>query len=114
MIFSAPRFVVVDDRDHHLLAITRTFQLLGTPCMGIRYDPAEELKQDHFKGVRCLFMDLHLVDGQASTDQRRHYGLIASILEDNISRNGGPFILYKGFPAKVKDEIAEGVSLSFS
>lgn len=93
MIFSAPRFVVVDDRDHHLLAITRTFQLLGTPCMGIRYDPAEELKQDHFKGVRCLFMDLHLVDGQASTDQRRHYGLIASILEDNISRNGGPFIL---------------------
>ena len=43
--------------------------------------------------MRCLFLDLHLVDGQAGTDQRRHYGVIASILEDNISQNGGPFIL---------------------
>jgi len=114
LIFSAPRFVVVDDRDHHLLAITRTFQLLGTPCMGIRYDPAEELKQDHFKGVRCLFMDLHLVDGQASTDQRRHYGLIASILEDNISRNGGPFILvvwteHEHLSAELRDYLDQNI-----
>lgn len=93
MIFSAPRFVVVDDKEQHLLAITRTFHQLGTPCLGIRYDPAQELNQLHFRGVRCLFMDLHLVDGQASTDERRHYGLIASILEDNISQDGGPFVL---------------------
>ena len=93
MIFSAPRFVVVDDTERHLQAITQTFQPLGTPCMGIKYDPAGELKQEHFRGVRCLFMDLHLVDGQASTDQRRHYALIASILEDNINKNGGPFVL---------------------
>ena len=93
MIFSAPRFVVVDDKEHHLLAITRTFHQLGTPCLGIRYDPAQELNQLHFRGVRCLFIDLHLVDGQASTDERRHYGLIASILEDNISQDGGPFVL---------------------
>lgn len=93
MIFSAPRFVVVDDRQHHLQAITRTFELLGTPCMGVRYDPSTELDHKHFRGVRCLFMDLHLVDGQASTDQKRHYALIASILEDNISKSGGPFIL---------------------
>lgn len=93
MIFSAPRFVVVDDREHHLQAITTTFQRLGTPCMGVRYDPAVELSHEHFRGVRCLFMDLHLVDGQASTDQKRHYALIASILEDNINKNGGPFVL---------------------
>lgn len=93
MIFSAPRFVVVDDRKHHLEAITRTFELLGTPCMGVQYDPSIDLNHEYFRGVRCLFMDLHLVDGQASTDQKRHYALIASILEDNISKNGGPFIL---------------------
>lgn len=93
MIFSAPRFVVVDDREHHLKAITDTFQLLGAPCMGIKYDPADELNKGHFRGVRCLFMDLHLIDGQKSSDERRHYALIASILEENINKNGGPFVL---------------------
>lgn len=93
MIFSAPRFVVVDDKEQHLLAITQAFQRLGSPCMGIRYNPEEELDRAHFRGVRCLFLDLHLVDGQAGTDHRRHYALIASILEDSIHQSGGPFIL---------------------
>ena len=61
--------------------------------MGIRYDPAEELNEAHFRGVRCLFMDLHLVDGQAGSDEQRHYGVIAAILEKNINPRGGPFIL---------------------
>ena len=93
MIFSAPRFVVVDDKKEHLGAIIQAFQQLGSPCIGIQFNPAEELNKLHFRGVRCLFLDLHLIEGQAGTDQRRHYGLIASILEDNISQNGGPFIL---------------------
>ncbi|MDS4031812.1 MAG: hypothetical protein RKO66_17315 [Candidatus Contendobacter sp.] len=93
MIFSAPRFVVVDDKETHLLAITRTLQLLGAPCLGVRYDGTEELEPDHFRGVRCLFMDLHLIDGVASTDHRRHFAHIAEILEGNISASGGPFIL---------------------
>lgn len=93
MIFSAPRFLVVDDKASHLHAIIRTFHQLGTSCMGIHYDPAEELNEAHFRGVRCLFMDLHLVDGQASTDERRHYALIADILENNINISGGPFVL---------------------
>jgi hypothetical protein len=59
----------------------------------VKYDGTEELKQDHFRGVRCLFIDLHLIDGAASTDHRRHFGNIAAILEDNISERGGPFIL---------------------
>lgn len=114
MIFSAPRFVVVDDKEQHLQAITRTFQLLGTPCMGVRYDPSIELNHEHFRGVRCLFMDLHLVDGQASSDQRRHYGLIASILEDNINKNGGPFILvvwteHEHLSAELREYLDQGI-----
>jgi len=93
LIFSAPRFVVVDDKEQHLQAITKTFQLLGSPCLGVRYDGTEELKKDLFRGVRCLFMDIHLIDGVASTDHRRHFANIAAILEDNISESGGPFIL---------------------
>ncbi len=82
--------------------------------MGVRYDPSTELNHEHFRGVRCLFMDLHLVDGQASTDQRRHYGLIASILEDNINRNGGPFILvvwtaHEHLSAELRDYLDQSI-----
>jgi hypothetical protein len=93
LIFSAPRFVVLDDKENHLTAITKAFQQLGTPCMGIHYDPTEELKREYFRGVRCLFVDLHLIDGQAGTDQKRHYAVISSILEENINPDGGPYIL---------------------
>jgi hypothetical protein len=92
-MFSAPRFVVIDDKKEHLAAIVETFQRLGSPCMGIRYDAATGLDFAHLRNVRCLFLDLHLVDSQAATDNRRHFALIAQILEDGISEVGGPFAL---------------------
>ncbi len=92
-MFTAPRFVAIDDKLHHLQAILDTFQQLGAPCIGIHYDPAQELDRNHFRGVRALFLDLHLIEGAASTDNRRHYAQIAQILEDNISPSGGPFVL---------------------
>lgn len=93
MIFTAPKFIAIDDKSEHLESIIKSFQQLGSPCIGIQYNPAEELNKEHFRGVRCLLLDLHLVDGQATTDNKRHYALIASILEDNISPYGGPFII---------------------
>ncbi len=93
MIFSAPRFVVVDDKAEHLHAIVSTFQKLGTPCMGIHYKPEHELDSVHFRGVRALFLDLHLIDGIAKTDNRSQYAQIAGILEKQINPSGGPFIL---------------------
>ena len=92
-MFTAPRFIAIDDKLDHLSAIIETFRQLGSPCMGIHYDPAQELEQRHFSGVRALFLDLHLVEGVATTDNRRHYALIAQILEDNINPDGGPFVL---------------------
>jgi hypothetical protein len=93
LIFSAPRFVVVDDKIKHLDAIVQAFQQLGSPCIGIQYKPEEELNPNIFRGVRVLFLDLHLVEGIAKTDNRSHYAQIAAILEDTINANGGPFIL---------------------
>jgi hypothetical protein len=92
-MFTAPRFVAIDDKLHHLQAILEAFQKLGAPCIGIHYDPAQELDRNHFRGVRGLFLDLHLIEGAASTDNRRHFAQIAQILEDNISVGGGPFVL---------------------
>ncbi len=92
-MFTPPRFVVVDDELTHLNAILDTFQKLGSPCIGIHYDPAAELDPAHFRGVRVLFLDLHLIGGALGTDYRRHYAQIAAILENNISPHGGPFVL---------------------
>lgn len=93
MMFTPPRFVVVDDEITHLNAIVDTFQRLGSPCIGIHYDPATELNPEHFRGVRVLFLDLHLIEGAIGTDHRRHYAQIGAILENNISPHGGPFVL---------------------
>ena len=93
MMFTPSRFVVVDDRPEHLTAILNVFQELGTPCLGVEYDPAIPLESRHFRNVRALFLDLHLTDLAATTDERRHFAIIAGILEDVISPAGGPFVL---------------------
>lgn len=92
-MFPPPRFVVVDDNPKHLKAILRAFQTLRAPCLGVVYDPEHELEKQSFEGVRVLFLDLHLTDLAATTDETRHFATIASILEKIISPSGGPFVL---------------------
>jgi hypothetical protein len=92
-MFSAPRFVVVDDKKEHLDAVLQAFQNLGSPCIGLQFDPAATLQKEHFRGVRCLFLDLHLSGGQLGTDHKGDFARIQTILEDNISERGGPFVL---------------------
>ena len=93
MMFTPPRFVVVDDNRDHVNAILRVFQTIGTPCLGVVYDSESGLDSRHLEGVRALFVDLHLTDLAATTDETRHFAVIAGILEESISPTGGPFIL---------------------
>ena len=93
MIFTPPRFIVVDDDAQHLDAILKVFQGLGSPCLGITYESKEGLSKTNFEGVRALFLDLHLIEQPSTTDERPHFALITSLLEDNISATGGPFVL---------------------
>ena len=103
-MFAAPRFIAVDDNPSHLNAIVETFQRLGSPCLGIHYDPAEDMDAAHFSGVRVLFLDLHLLGSGAGTDDTKHYANIVSILQSTISVEGGPFILvlWTQFPEKAQ------------
>lgn len=106
MMFAAPRFIAVDDKKEHLEAILSSFQQIGAPCLGIRFDPALAIEKTHFKGVRCLFMDLHLTSGQVATSNNKDYALIQGILEENIASSGGPFVLvmWTEFP-HLRDEL---------
>ena len=92
-MFTPPRFVVSDDKPEHLDAILNVFQELGAPCQGVTYDPEHGLDNRYLAGVRVLFVDLHLIDLAATTDETRHFAIIAGILEDGIRATGGPFIL---------------------
>ena len=92
-MFTPPRFVVVDDKPEHLDAILDVFQTLGAPCQGVAYDAERGLDNRHLAGVRVLFVDLHLTDLAATTDETRHFAIIAGILEDGTRATGGPFVL---------------------
>ena len=61
--------------------------------MGLRFDPEFPFEKTAFRGVRALFLDLHLITGVKTTDEKQHFANIASILETNISEIGGPFIV---------------------
>ncbi|WP_017462227.1 hypothetical protein [Dyella ginsengisoli] len=93
MMFAAPRVIAVDDKKEHLEAIVSSFQRMGTPCVGVKFAVEDALEPNHFRGVRCLFMDLHLAGGQMGTDHRGDFARIQGVLEECISRTGGPFIL---------------------
>ena len=92
-MFTPPRFVVVDDRPEHLTAILRVLQELGAPCRGVVYSPEQGLNRENFEGVRAIFMDLYLTVPVQTSDNRHRFALIASLLEDNVSPAGGPFVL---------------------
>ena len=114
MIFTPPRFVVVDDNPQHLDAILNVFQELGSPCLGVTYEPEKGLDKTNFEGVRALFLDLHLIDHTPTTDDKQHFAHIAGLLVDNISPTGGPFVLivWTAYPQSVhqlKDYIDESV-----
>ena len=96
-MFLPPRFVAVDDNRKHLNAILDVFQSLGSPCLGVVFDPAHELDKQRFEGVRGLFLDLHLIGSMLDIDEakarERDFPNIVSILETCISPAGGPFVL---------------------
>ena len=103
-IFTPPRFIVVDDEPEHLDAILNVFQELGSPCRGVTYEPEKGLDKTNFKGVRALFLDLHLLDHTPTTDDKQHFAHIAGLLVDHISPTGGPFVLvvWTAYPQSVR------------
>ena len=104
MIFTPPRFVVVDDNSEHLDAILNVFQELGSPCLGVTYEPEKGLDKTNFEGVRVLFLDLHLIDHAPTTDDKQHFAHIAGLLVDYMSPTGGPFVLvvWTAYPQSVQ------------
>lgn len=90
---TAPRIVVIDDKQDHLTAIVETFNSLGTACSAICYDASTGVPAGHLRGVRALFLDLHLLDSTRSSSDEKHFATLAEILQNGIDPDGGPFVL---------------------
>lgn len=92
-MFTAPRFVVIDDDPNHLAAIANNVQRLGSACAQVVYSPEVDPPKELFSAVRILFMDLQLRDRSASSDFKNHYAEIQRLLQHVIEAPAGPYLL---------------------
>jgi hypothetical protein len=101
----APRIVIIDDKKEHLDAIVSTFNSLGTTCYAIQYNAETGVPPGHLRGVRALFLDLHLLDGAQSGTDQRHFSRLSEILQNGIDPAGGPYVLvlWTTYPEKLAD-----------
>lgn len=91
-MFIASRFVAIDDNPAHLAAISSALAAMGTACFNVLFQPDRDIP-DCLSGVRCLFMDLHLITSVPATEEKTHFANIASIIEARISDANGPYML---------------------
>lgn len=90
-MFTAARYVVVDDELTELAPLVDALHRLGAPCIGIHWDPDKLPAPELLRGVRILFTDLHLTKGQVPA--KTHYDTIATMLEGAIQDGHGPYVV---------------------
>lgn len=93
MTVRAARFAVIDDNESHVRIIKGALDRLGKPCLGMVYTVEEGPRAGWLRGVRVLFLDLHLSAGGLGTTDERHFSVISDLLIQSASPVGGPFII---------------------
>jgi hypothetical protein len=90
-MFSAGRYVVVDDEREQLALLVNSLHAQGVPCVGVHYT-GKPLNRDAFAGVRVLFSDLHLLQG--TTVPILQFAAMEAMLRNNVDpATGGPYLL---------------------
>ena len=90
-MFSAGRYVVVDDERDQLRMLVDSLHAIGAPCIGVHYT-GKPLNRAAFAGVRVLFSDLYLVQGV--TQQKIQFAAMEAMLRNNVDPAvGGPYLL---------------------
>jgi len=90
-MFTAARYIAIDDDRAELGALIDALHAIGAPCIGIQFDPPKLPDESLFSGLRILLTDLHLLNAAASPNQ--HYDNIAAILNKCIPDKHGPFLV---------------------
>ena len=92
-MFTPARYVIVDDDEGELMQLAGCLRKIGAPCLPLKYDEAEGIDEKHLRGVRLLFLDLHLTTGAQTSDVASATGVIAAMLEEGISPTAGPYVI---------------------
>ena len=92
MILQPARVVVIDNEKQHLDALARAIAELGSACLSFLYK--DEYPGKHLlAGARLIFCDLYLVSDAVTSDKKALYANIASMLQQGISAQHGPYLL---------------------
>jgi len=92
-MFTPARYVIVDDDAAELKQLADCLQKIGAPCLPLKYDEAEGIDAGHLRGVRLLFLDLHLTTGAQTTDVAQASAVIVGMLEEGVSATAGPYVI---------------------
>lgn len=90
-MFSAARYLVLDDQLDELELLVRALHGVGTPCVGVHYEPPAMPAKELFAGVRMLFSDLKMLGPTAREQQ--DFDNIATVLDNMVGTDHGPYIL---------------------
>ena len=92
MILQPARVVVIDNKKQHLDALASAIANLGSACLSFLYKD-EFPGADLLAGARLIFCDLNLVSDELKSDKKALYANIASMLQQGISAQHGPYLL---------------------
>ena len=90
-MFSAPRYIAIDDERSELAPLVEALHRIGAPCVGIHFDPPGLPEPSLFAGIRVLFTDLHLIKVAATPTQ--NYDAVAQIILTCVPADHGPYLL---------------------
>lgn len=111
-MFTPGRYVVVDDNPDELKLLVNALHRIGAPCVAHLYKADAPPADGFLRGVRVLFLDLHLVPGIQMGDHQAAFNNIVQLLEGGIEPASGPYIIvlwssYANQRAELERRIAE-------
>lgn len=92
-MFTPARYIIVDDNKDELEQLANCLQKIGAPCLPLKYDEADGIDAKNLRGVRLLFLDLHLTTGAQSSNVAQASGVIVDMLENGIEPTAGPYVI---------------------
>ncbi|MFV0644079.1 MAG: hypothetical protein ACK5NN_06200 [Sphingomonadaceae bacterium] len=86
------RFVIVDDKPHHLKGVKDALDTLRLDCHSKLYDDESVADWSPLPGTRILFLDLNLVTGATfATDKKVAFSALQEVITKIICPDSGPY-----------------------
>lgn len=109
-MFINSRFVVVDDKEHHLLGIKESLNLLRLDCHSKLYTDENVADWQKLPGTRILFLDQNLTTGATfGSNNKVAFAALADVISKIICPESGPYGLVLWAEQPELDELKENM-----